>query len=410
VFSQDSETGNVYWQGGNDNLILWPAAIYQAPATEGPGIGINPDARLTFTTENGRQIILHPGIENPAALQTALIEWGLVRFEMGSDGNLSISGDPQFKIRPDLFSRITDSTLPLGLEWRASSLLSGLNELVFRFQDQTGAHREQVFYPVSAHPEELETALQDQLESEAIAFHHNGSLSIKIGTRTHSGVFDYTITPGTAGTETQLLPIPDKNGDSTEDFQITYRNGDQQILYRIPTPTVSEEIQGIPAVQTAGYSVSEDSNGAIRIEQGDKRIVMSSTEVIQLESSQAPGMIINPDGSGEFITENGLKIITQPQMQDLAGLESDQRQLNPNRDRQPKFQPTPRYRIKPRLGRYGIRFTQPTHHTAGRIDIHVRLQRRKRQPTPTKPLSSSPLPAKAVQLLCRTTWHRKRCF
>jgi len=322
VFSQDSETGNVYWQGGNDNLILWPAAVYQAPSTEGPGIGINPDARLTFTTENGRQIVLHPGIENPAALQTALIEWGLVRFEMGSDGNLSITGEPQFKIRPDLFSRITDASLPLGLDWKTSPLLSGLNQLVFRFQDKTGAHREQVFYPVAAHPEELQTALQNQLESEAIDFHHNGTLSVKIGTRTHSGVFDYTITPGTAGTETQLLPISDKNGDSTEDFQITYRNGDQQILYRIPAPTISEEIQLIPAIQTAGYSVSEDSNGGIRIEQGDKRIVMSSTEVIQLESNQPAGMIINPDGSGEFITENGLKILTQPQMQDLAGLES----------------------------------------------------------------------------------------
>ncbi|EDN72543.1 hypothetical protein BGS_0138 [Beggiatoa sp. SS] len=184
-----------------------------------------------------------PGIENPAALQTALIEWGLVRFEMGSDGNLSISGDPQFKIRPDLFSRITDASLALGLDWKTSPLLSGLNQLVFRFQDKTGAHREQVFYPVAAHPEELQTALQNQLESEAIDFHHNGTLSVKIGTRTHTGVFDYTITPGTAGTETQLLPIPDKNGDGTEDIQITYRNGDQQILYRIAAPTVSEEIQ-----------------------------------------------------------------------------------------------------------------------------------------------------------------------
>jgi trimeric autotransporter adhesin len=320
VFLQDQNTGNLYWQGGNDQLILWPIAVYQGPAT--PGIGIKPDAQLTFTTENGRQIILHPGIENPTALETALIEWGLVRFEMGTDGNLNISGDPQFKIRPDLFSRTTDNTLPLGLEWRSSALLSGLNELVLRYQDNSGGHREQVFYPVAAHPAELESALQAQLKSEAITFHHNGSLSVKIGPRTHIGVFDYTIRPGTAGTSTQLLGIADKNGDGTADFQITYNNGDQQILYQVPAPSVSEEIQGISAVQAAGYNVSEESTGGIRLEQGDKRIVMNSTEVIELESSEPTGMTINPDGSGEFITENGLKILTQPKMQDLAGLES----------------------------------------------------------------------------------------
>jgi hypothetical protein len=140
-------------------------------------------------------------------------------------------------------------------------------------------------------------------------------------------MFDYVVTKGPRSRVTQLLIVPDKNGDGSNDIQIVYANGDQQLLFMLPVPQLVEEVQAIPDVQRGLYTVTEDVKGNLVLTQLLKRLQMRITNTTQVDEATPPSMTLYPDGSGLFVTDSGQQLRTQPLVQDFAALQTTVRNL-----------------------------------------------------------------------------------
>jgi len=85
-------------------------------------------------------------------------------------------------------------------------------------------------------PQDNIAALQAYFEQlngfETLDIHPNGTISITIDGETYQGRLNKPVQPGTppADGQLQLTVIDDRNGDGTNDLEITYPNGDRQIL------------------------------------------------------------------------------------------------------------------------------------------------------------------------------------
>ena len=323
VFAQSATTGYLLLSLAEaEQMILMPLQISQVAATTPPRMTEHPDGSVTFVVQGGRLILAYPAPQSPTDLQAVLATLGSNQVRAETDGNLTIFIQNQFRTRPDLHTQQVSPLLPLGLEAIPSPLVQGANLFVLRFVDNDNKRRQQFFYPTPAHQKELYQALQGFPGASAVEFYNTGKASVKIGTRTYSGVFDYQVKTGNAGTVTQLLPIPDKNGDGSEDIRVLYTNGDQQLVYLLPFPEIAEEIQAIPAVQTAGYAVSQDIQGNLLLIQDNNRLLMTATNLKQLDQTTPAQMTINPDGSAEFVTNSGLQALTQPVVQAMNVLKA----------------------------------------------------------------------------------------
>ncbi|BAP54557.1 conserved repeat protein [Thioploca ingrica] len=328
TFSQSLTTGYLSLSlADGEQMILIPLRISQLAATTPPQMTEHSDGSVTFVVQGGRLILAYPAPQSPTDLQTVLENLGLNQVQAEADGNLTIFAQNQFQTRPDLHTQQISPLLPLGLEATPSPLVQGSSLFVLRFVDTENKHRQQFFYPTPAHQEELYLALQGFPGASAVEFYNTGKVSVKIGARTYSGVFDYPVKTGNANTVTQLLPVPDKNGDGSEDIRVLYANGDQQLVYLLPFPEIAEEIQAIPAVQSTGYVVSQDIQGNLLLIQGNNRLLMTTTNLKQLDKATPAQMTINSDGSAEFITNSGLQALTQPIVQEMTSLKNAVRGL-----------------------------------------------------------------------------------
>jgi uncharacterized repeat protein (TIGR01451 family) len=330
VFSQSDSTGHLTLPIGKELMVLRPITIRQGLEEENlsrealkPSMKVYPEGYVTFITPNRRQIVAQPTVQNQAAIQEALQEAGITQIEFTTDGNLRLEvGGKTHTVRPDLYTYSIDPNLPLGFTAKPSRIVTGVNEIVFRFKDDNGISREQKFYPVPAHQAELRSQFQGYPGASAVTFFNNGKVSIKIGKRTYSAVFDYLVTSGESNHQvTQLLFVPDINGDESEDVKIFYANGDEQLLYVMPFPEIAAEIQDIETVQSADYAVSQDIYGNYLLEKDDTQWLMSVSEQVPADDDTSPGMEIQADGSVIFITPSKLKVTMQPTMQDLPALE-----------------------------------------------------------------------------------------
>ncbi len=321
VFSQSPDTGNLILPIGKELMVLRPVTIRQGSKEDAlnPRMDIHPDGEVTFTTKTGLQIIAVPTVQNQTAMQVVLKEIGLTEFELTIEGNLKVKiGGKTITVRPDLYSYSTDLPLELGL---VPSSMAGLSELVFRFKDAYGVNRQQKFYPVPANKAELRSKLQGYPGATAVTFFNNGKVSLKIGSRTYSAVFDYLPTSGSMNTVTQLLFIPDRNGDGSEDLRIFYANGDEQVLYLMPFPEIAVGIQEIiEKMPLADYAISQDIHGNYLLSQGVEQLLMTVSTITKVDDETPPGMEIQADGSVIFITASGLKVTMQPTMQNLPAL------------------------------------------------------------------------------------------
>ncbi len=329
VFTQDPLTGNLQLLLGEDLFVLVPTYIHQTHASDMPGITIYPHGQVIFITATGRMVTTQPSIQVPTAFQAALETLGLAKFRSLLDGNLQIAATEQlyFQARPDWQTHPSDPLKLLGLEAQPSSLVKGIDFFVLRFAQADGQRREQWFYPAPAQQMELETTLKGIPGATEVKFYNNGMVTVKIDGYLYRGVFDYVIERGPAQQVTQLLLIADQNEDGQVDLRITYANGDKQRLFLLPSPPLAGEIQAIPTVQEQRYTVTQDGENQVRLEQLLTRWFLKITQLEQLSTEFSPTMTVYPDGSVLFITPNGQQVRTQPLVQDFNGLQNTLRSL-----------------------------------------------------------------------------------
>jgi len=183
---------------------------------------------VRFQTMTQMNVLTQPAIQAPEALQAALAELGLPITRVKSTGNLQIrtteTAEIWYSARPDLASDEIEDDAETGL------FLESLTEAFFVFADEQGRKREQLFYPAPADMLALrQKATSVDLTTEGLLrFSHTG--------KRYQGVLDYLVTQGNATNNgLTVRETADTNGDGLEDFLITYPDGAQQILWRLPT-------------------------------------------------------------------------------------------------------------------------------------------------------------------------------
>ncbi|MBE9562693.1 MAG: hypothetical protein IMF12_07520, partial [Proteobacteria bacterium] len=223
-------TGQLFLAMETENMVLIPTSISQVdlPAS----MTINTNGSVTFITPKGRQVIAQPSLQNPQDLQANLSLFGWDKFVVDSEGAITI--DRQIKLRPNLYVQQIDPTLEIGLEKIGSAL-------VLRFLGENNKRYQQFLYPTAANQTELETTLQAFPGATEVSFSNSGLATVKIDSTIYSAQLDYKIKLGNdTDSATQLLVVSDKNADGIDDVQMTYSNGDRQIMFFIPPKDTSQ--------------------------------------------------------------------------------------------------------------------------------------------------------------------------
>ena len=85
--------------------------------------------------------------------------------------------------------------------------------------------------------------------------------------------------------------------------------------------TILEAINRLPVLTTTGLSANQNTTGIVDIEIGVDTMHLYPYSLLLNEISDDEGLFINPDESGKFVTDLGLKIIFQPALAGLSVLQ-----------------------------------------------------------------------------------------
>jgi len=318
-------TGQIVLSQSAQHQVLFPSDIRQATTTQTVGITYNPDGSVLFITPNRRAITAQPALENSSALQTELSTFGIKSFKVSGSGmiNIPISSVSYLALRPDALSNGIDNATPAGIVPMAVPTLAGATQFLLRYVDSSNM-RQQLVYATPAYPDELRLVLKGIPDASNIVFYNNGSISMKIGTKTYNAFCDYNVKIGGVGSQfPQLSIVADQNGDGGQDVRITYANGDQQVIYLVPEPSWIEEVRNLPEIQQLGAQVSQDSLGNLVLLIGTNRYSFGSAQITQLSTVSKAQAVLNADGSASFTTASNRLIVAQPVAQSLSLLNSE---------------------------------------------------------------------------------------
>ncbi|MDD2816146.1 MAG: beta-propeller fold lactonase family protein [Thiotrichaceae bacterium] len=319
-------TGQMLLSQTTQHQVLFPSDIRQATATQTVGITYNPDGSVLFITPNRRAITAQPALENTSALQTELTAFGIKSFKVLGSGmiNIPLSSVSYLALRPDALSSSIDNATASGVVPMAVPTLAGATQFALRYLDSSNNMRQQLVYASPAYPDELRLVLKGIPDASNILFYNNGSISMKIGTKTYNAFCDYTVKIGGVGSQfPQLGIVADQNGDGGQDVRITYANGDQQVIYLVPEPSWIEEVRNLPEIQQLGAQVSQDSLGNLVLLIGSNRYSFGSAQITQLSTVSKAQAVLNADGSASFTTASNRLIVAQPVAQSLSLLNSE---------------------------------------------------------------------------------------
>jgi len=184
-----------------------------------------PERRLP-TPRIDLEVFTPTAIQVPKALLTALAEQNLFISRVDYMGNLQVKGTETdqfwYSARPDTATEVVEDEAETGLFLRTPTAA------FLVYTDEDGQKREQLFYPV---PADMLALLQS---AQQVDLTTAGVLRFNLNGTRYEGLLDYLVMQGEATNNGILVEeIADTNGDSLEDFLITYPNGAQQVLWRL---------------------------------------------------------------------------------------------------------------------------------------------------------------------------------
>ncbi|GEM_PF-3378022 len=201
-----------------DFLIIYPNGAQQM-------LWRLPERRLP-TPRIDLEVFTPTAIQVPKALLTALAEQNLFISRVDYMGNLQVKGTETdqfwYSARPDTATEVVEDEAETGLFLRTPTAA------FLVYTDEDGQKREQLFYPV---PADMLALLQS---AQQVDLTTAGVLRFNLNGTRYEGLLDYLVMQGEATNNGILVEeIADTNGDSLEDFLITYPNGAQQVLWRL---------------------------------------------------------------------------------------------------------------------------------------------------------------------------------
>jgi hypothetical protein len=239
--------------------------------------------------------------------------------------NILSNTDLYLKVRPSKTTDITNYLEPLGFEAVSNSVQGQVNALfryVQAFLNQSNEERrQQMFYPAAANQAELRIAIEaiPGVAENSVRFYNDGRMSLKLDKQTFFTLLDPTITQGLASKVTQLVLIPDMNGDGSDDVRITYQNGEEQLLYVVPAPEIVAELQALDGL--ANYAVTTLYNERYleltHSENKSRRLLKIMVDDVVDEETPTQA-IEGSDGSFTFVLDSGRYLFTQPAVQNEA--------------------------------------------------------------------------------------------
>jgi hypothetical protein len=224
-FSHDADVlqadmGNVCFKFQADNL---QKNYVRTATTE---VHFN-NSKVSFNLISGEILHAHAIVQNLSVLQSALQTIAAVQnIKVQNDGTvlISLANDSLFLLRPDVSSSPNNQL--------ATGLVEQNNQTFLVFYDNVGVLRQQALYSVALHPEELQAALQN-IASTLQFREENAVVSVNVGERSFQAKLSFLISKNIDNSPLGLRVIGDMNHDGKADYQMTYSDGNVQLLYSL---------------------------------------------------------------------------------------------------------------------------------------------------------------------------------
>lgn len=243
---QDSQSGALQLDIGEEHFALQPTQVTQAPAGTPPGVAITSDGLIEMVTESGRRIVSQPTLQSPEALAAALEAAGYV-LTRATNGNLmisppttaarSVSGVPDdryFSARPALHSTPAEAGAALGVVPCELPERPGIEGFCQVF-DRDGERRIQRLWPAPADWEALKGYLMSLPVFGDVRMDAEGLIHFTYQGVGYQGYVGYEVDPGIGSgylNWEQLDPGADEGDDDARvSLRLIYPNGDRQRLY-----------------------------------------------------------------------------------------------------------------------------------------------------------------------------------
>lgn len=247
---QDEVSGEIRVYHPDFRASVVPFRVSQAQADDQPGTRVDDNGDIVLVTANGRVVVSFPVLVNGDAFIQALLGTDLV-LSFDNRGNLvatpDASGDTEatagnmvyaalgadyyLTARPDVLAVPAARSSEPGLNEYSVWGLGSVKNLSLIFTDSEGDLRQQDILPVPADWFALKDSLESIAGVTAVSINERAIIQVTIDGQVVQGMVDYTVVRGTATGQTVITDVGDVTGNGARDFEITYANGDRQMLF-----------------------------------------------------------------------------------------------------------------------------------------------------------------------------------
>lgn len=221
---------------GNDVYALSPVKVFKT-LNEPAGISVNQDGQVKVVTNEHRIILLNASVQSIQSLLDLNLSVNAIN---ASNGNLTVTlsnsqnGTPYNSVRPAIKSETAEpgSTPVLYVSPYLSQNIANMKVAYLVFKDSKGQLRQQAFWPSPADWNALRRALE-ALNFSNVTLQNNGVISVTGSDNTvQQAMTSYQVTPSNeSSAQVTFTSTADFNNDGRGDLQITYPNGDKQLLF-----------------------------------------------------------------------------------------------------------------------------------------------------------------------------------
>lgn len=238
---QHPETGVLTFQWQGKDYSTLPTQVNQVLRKQveqdiSMGVYLNDDGSIRFITYTGREIVTYPVVQYQDALKAALSEMELNTTTLTQQGIITVpfAAGQYYSARAASSSHPAPNGATGGI---FSEAMTGINASVIylNYTNDSSVLQKHYLYPAAAHPKSLYGL---SAESETV-LNNDGHAEIHVNSgifkKTYRGYFDYIVTSSDETNELiRVTTVADANADGRDDYQITYPNGDKQLLYALP--------------------------------------------------------------------------------------------------------------------------------------------------------------------------------
>lgn len=235
------------------SLVL-PVSVSQADPDTPEGVYFNDDGDIVLITESRRVVVAYPALINESAFLAALNAQGLqLQYDTranlvvgagndqqslmdGGPNILSLASNQYYSGRPEVMAVPAHRGTVPGLVDYPIAGLGNVGGISLIFENGEGDLMEQDIVPVPLDSKALREAIANIDGVTSVRIGTDGVIVASVDGVAIRGRVDYVVyrAAGSQRDELGLRLVGDISGNGLSDYEITYTNGDQQILFIYP--------------------------------------------------------------------------------------------------------------------------------------------------------------------------------